>query len=108
MVDVDLQGVIAGVAFRIPEESVGHERRGTSSHGNVLSSLRHTALERLTNRHTGRGGAASLAAGRIRADLGRDAVWIDTDELVVSMRPDVGHSQARVAIQLLFDGEVPL
>ena len=48
MIHIDLQRVVAGIAFRIPEESVGHEGAGTGSDGNILSPLSHVALERAT------------------------------------------------------------
>src|SRR5262249_8056445 len=81
---VDLQGVVAGVAFREPEEAAGKIR--------IWARCDRDVLRALGDRAAGRSGCSAGNAGRRRADLGGDAVGIDAEESVIAERTEVGEA----------------
>src|ERR1035438_705529 len=97
---IHLQRVIAGVAFRIPEESRSQIRVGPRLHRDVLRALRHGAFR-------GAGRATRDAALRIGTDRRWNRVGIDAQQAMVSMRADIGQPKNCVFVKLLLDREIP-
>src|SRR5208282_1930740 len=98
--NIHLQGVVAAIAFRIPEKSarkirIGAGIRTRDAPGYVFGALRHGTW-RLAH-------ATGNAAARVAANLRRNAIGIDADKLVEAKRSDVANTKLGVAVQLLLD-----
>src|SRR5208282_2467465 len=97
---VHLQGVIAAIAFRIPEKPARQIRIGTRTHdGNVFGALR--------DRTGGLANATGGAAARAITDLRWNAIGIDVKELMIAKGAYITNTKHRAPVELLLNREVP-
>src|SRR5882757_2602259 len=102
MIEVELQRVVAAVAYGEPRPCVGQRRvRFWRSRRDVIR----TGRNRSARQSGGKDAGINLWARRRWANSRNRLVGVNTDKLVVPVRTDVTNRQRRVRRDFLFDSQ---
>ena len=101
---IGLQRVIGADALRVPKIRVRQILIGSRSRRKIRRSLRHQdrRIWWIWGANT-----ATRAAGRVGANLLRNGIGVNVDDVVVTVRANIGDAKRQVARQLLLERVVP-
>src|SRR5437867_9024020 len=101
---IGLQRVITADALRVPEIRIRQIPVGPRSCREIRRSLRHQdrRIWWIWGANT-----TARAARRVGANLLRNRIGVNVDDVVVTVRTDIGDAKRHAAQQLLLDGVVP-